>query len=256
VDEGPNTVGVAFSVFTAAVALLMASAAPASGQADSASVALRAAEVLEEHCAEVAAGAATGSAQAVAAVSPVLAEVSEAHDLSGASYLLFWRGRLNYCLDREERARSDFEAFTTQVGDDPAFVTQVRQARALVRRILRTQRSSPRIHDRGLAVAAGGLFLTSGLFAGLSAWQWSVALDLQVDHDRGNRAWAETAVIAGQGQTAVDTQRVLLGAAIGCGAAGLVGLLSSMAPRRSPPPAVVGVAPGRRGVALVVGGRF
>ena len=50
---------------------------------DPAQAALRASQVLDAHCAEVAAGTATKSAQALSAVSPALTEVSAAHDATG-----------------------------------------------------------------------------------------------------------------------------------------------------------------------------
>ncbi len=103
--------------------------------------ALKAAEILDQYCEDVAAGKATESAQVLSAVGPVLAEVSAAHDQSGAPYLLYWRGRLNLCLDREDRAEQDLELFVQSAGDDAAYRRQAQEARALLRRVSRSRDS-------------------------------------------------------------------------------------------------------------------
>ena len=71
---------------------------------DTGHLAALAASVHGEHCSAVAAGRATAAAEAMAAVTPVLAALSRAHDQSADPSLLYWRGVLNQCLDQGDRA--------------------------------------------------------------------------------------------------------------------------------------------------------
>ena len=119
--------------------------------------ALRASMVLEAHCADVAAGSATKSAQALSAVSPALTQVSEAHDATGEAFLLYWRGRLNLCLDREDRAKEDLEAFVAQAGDEPMYTDQLQQSSRLLRIIERRSKGGPTIQTPGAAAAESWL---------------------------------------------------------------------------------------------------
>jgi hypothetical protein len=74
---------------------------------DAGLLAQEAAAVVDEHCSDAAVAAGTQAARAVATVSDVLARVSEAHDATGQVWLLYWRGVLQQCIDREERAIED-----------------------------------------------------------------------------------------------------------------------------------------------------
>ena len=226
---------------------------------DPVQAALMASRVLETHCMEVAAGAATRSALALSAVSPALTTVSAAHDETGEAYLLFWRGRLNLCLDREERAQEDLQAFVDQVGENPTYAPQVQQARRLIRRIERAH-ARPAIRTPALAVTGGALLGGAGALAALSGWQWSVAIDKQAQHDAGNRPWVETQLLAQEGQQALTAQRVLAGSAVAPAVGGVLSFVLSTVPSKGAPKAgpaaAVAVPTPDGGAALVLVGRF
>lgn len=206
---------------------------PAPSKDVDAAAALRAAQVLDEYCADVAAGKATESAQALSAVGPVLAEVSAAHDASGAPYLLYWRGRLNLCLDREGRAEEDLFLFIEAAGDDPAYRTQVQLARSLLRRASRAKASTGAlIHTPGAAVAGGALLGVGAALGGLSAWQWREASSRHEDYVNGGIPWSQSEQLLNDSQAAQTRSQVLLGVAVGSSVGGLVSfVLSTVKPR-------------------------
>ena len=208
--------------------------APSAGPADPALAALHASQILEEHCAKVAAGKATESAQALSAVGPVLAEVSAAHDATGEPYLLFWRGRLNICLDREDRAQQDLSAFISAVSDDPAYAPQAREGNKLLRRLIRTNATKPTAFHPGAIVAGAGLLAGSGVLAGLSAWQWQIAGELHSEYVKGERAWTETDSIGEEGDAAQIRAGVFVGLAVGAAVGGVASMvLSGVVPKTS-----------------------
>ena len=230
--------------------------APRSARASAA--ALSASEVLDAHCADVAAGRATESAQAAAAVSAVLSEASAAHDATGEAYLLFWRGRLNLCLDREDRAREDLEAFAAQTDDDPAYAPQLAQARAHLRRLARAERPRPTILTPGVAVVGGVLLAGSGALAGLGAWQWTVAEDGARQYLEGQRLYAESQSIAESANAAQTASGVLVGSALASGVGGALSIvLSTLAPRSKAAPVSLAASPtADGGFVLVAGGAW
>lgn len=205
--------------------LLAGSAQAAASDDDEAAqqAAQAAADVVDLHCADVVAGRATESAEALAAVSPVLAQVSRAHDASGATYLLFWRGLLNACVGQEGRGVEDLEGFLASVGDDPAYAAQVTEAQSRLRRLkgepdpaLATSKAVPGI------VAGGVLLGTGGVLAGLSGWQGQITQDAQAEHIAGSRDWVLTDEIGQRGEEAATASNALLAASIGTGVAGAV----------------------------------
>ena len=220
--------------------------------------ALDASMVLEAHCADVAAGTATKSAQALSAVSPSLAYVSEAHDATGEVFLLYWRGRLNLCLDREDRAKEDLEAFITASEGDSVYATQVKEAGRLLRLIERRSKGGVTIETPGLAAAGGALVGGAGALAGLSGWQWNRAQGFLADFEDGGERWDTAVEIQRQGESAVTAQRVFVGAAVAAGVSGVASfVLSTVAPRRGAKSIGAVVLPLERGgVAFTVGGRL
>ena len=188
----------------------------------------QAAAVLDEHCSDVAAGRATESARALAAVAPMLEEVSAAHDATGLPYLRFWRGRLNLCLDRQDRAREDLVAFLEVASSDPAYRPQVRFAGTLLRR-LGAGRS-----DSGLGIAAGIGLLGAGVaLGGLAAWQGEVAKSRRAAYAAGVRSWEETAEIGKSAERARLASGVLAGLAAGSATGGVLTLIVSAARGRA-----------------------
>lgn len=224
--------------------------------------ALQASMVLEAHCADVAGATATKSAQALSAVSPALTQVSKAHDATGEAFLLYWRGRLNLCLDREDRAKEDLDTFVAQVGDDAVYTAQAKSATRLLRVIDRRSTGRPTVRTPGLAVAGGVLLGSTGVLAGLSGWQWVEAQESLADFEDGGEPWSEADAIRQQGQNSLTAQRIMVGSAVATGVAGLTSfILSTVVPGKgkaakaaSTTLLVVPTADG--GVALSLSGRF
>lgn len=202
-------------------------AAETTAPPDASQAALQASMVLEAHCADVAAGTATKSARALSAVSPALTQVSEAHDATGKAFLLYWRGRLNLCLDREDRATEDLEAFVAQVGDDATYRDQAKWATRLLRVIERRSKGRATIQTPGLAAAGGALLGGAGALSGLSGWQWTVAQERLADFEDGGEPWADAEVIREEGRAALTVQRVLVASAVASGVAGLTSFVLS-----------------------------
>ena len=94
----------------------------------------------QEYCADVAgATSTTAAAAALQAVTPVLTHLSGIYDETEASFLLYWRGVLLQCVQNEERAAVDFEAFleAKDVADlYPSLVSQSKQRLRSIRRKL------------------------------------------------------------------------------------------------------------------------
>lgn len=241
--------------------MLTAAPAAASEPAPASRVAAEAAaETADLHCADVTTGAATESAEALAAVSLVLAQVSRAHDASGATYLLYWRGLLNACVGLEERSVEDLSAFLAGVGDDAAYAAQVEHARGRLRRLrgeLNARSAPPRAV---FGVVFGGVLLgAGGTLAGLSGWQGQATRDAQAAFASGTRPWVDTDTIAQQGEDAAATSNALAGASIGTGVAGAVVIVvaAATASTGATVPAVAVLVPrSEGGVCLQVGGRW
>lgn len=217
-----------------------------------------AAKVVDLHCADVAAGKATASAEALAAVAPVLAEVSRAHDATGVTYLLYWRGLLNACVGQEERGVEDLEAFLAGVGDDPAYVAQARQARVRLKR-LGGEPEVPSVAPRtaGGVIAGGVLLGAGGALAGLSGWQAQVMEDAQASFAAGSRPWSETDTIGQEGDDAAAGSNALLAASIGSGVAGAIVTVVTAASGKERPTIGASLLPlPTGGVALQFGGRW
>ena len=248
-------------IFALLAALLASSGAHAQEPADAPSpeaTAQAAAEVVDLHCAEVAAGKATASAEALAAVAPVLAQVSRVHDASGATYLLYWRGLLNACVGQEERGIEDLEAFLAGVGNQPAYAAQVQQARVRLRR-LKGEPPAPSVAPQtvGGVVAGGALLGASGALAGLSGWQGQLLRDAQASFAAGTRPWSETDEFGQEGDDAAAASNALLAASIGSGVAGAVVIAVTAATGKGQPAVGAALVPlPTGGMAFQLGGRW
>lgn len=214
-----------------------------------------AAEVVDRHCADVVAGRATESAEAVAAVSLVLAQVSRAHDAGGVAYLLYWRGLLNACVGLEERGVEDLQAFLAGVRDDPAYAAQATEARARLRRLTRGVGGDDDALQVAPGIVLGGALLgAGGTLAGLSGWQGQVTAERQIACEAGTRTWTATDTIRQEGEAAAGASNALLAASIGSGVAGAVVIAVAAATGRRAGQAAVLVPLPEGGVALQVGG--
>jgi hypothetical protein len=214
----------------------------------------RAASTHEAWCSDVAAARSTTSFEASAAVSAVLAEVSRAYDRTPEVWLLYWRGLLAACAEREERAIDDLSAFAAAADGDPALADQVTDARRRLRRLMGGS-PAPAPAPPPPAIAIGvGLFAGGAAFAGLSGWQASEVQRHQVGFEESELAWAARVTTwAEPGEQAAVASNALLGAAIGVGVGGVATMvLSSLVGGR----VGVAVAPTEQGVAVVVGGTW
>jgi len=103
---------------------------------DASKVAIEALAVHDEHCASMA-GIRIEKADAMVAVAPVWKKVTESYQRTGASYLLYWRGMLELCLNMKGDAIDDLEAFLKEEGENPEFTGLARDARRRLRRLTR-----------------------------------------------------------------------------------------------------------------------
>ena len=253
-------VGSARSTWLAGLLSAVLAAGSASAQEpapDAAAAAQAAAEVVDLHCASVDAGKSTESAEALVAVTPVLARVSRAHDATGETYLLYWRGVLGACVGQEERGIADLENFLASAGDDPAYAAQVREAGARLRRL--TGAPPEKAASRGAApgiVAGAALLGTGGALGGLSAWQGQVLQDAQTEFEAGTKLWADTETVGQEGDVAAAASNGLLAAGIVSGVAGAV-VIGVTAATGNPRSAAVVLMPlPQGGLALNIGGRW
>jgi len=106
-------------------------AQPAEESAES--VALEAARVQGEHCADAASDFDTTGIQSILAVNNTWFRVSEQYDRTGDNYLLYWRGVLAQCMDQEGRAYEDLKSFLEQAGDSSLWAGLIRDARRRIR---------------------------------------------------------------------------------------------------------------------------
>jgi hypothetical protein len=106
-----------------------------SSDPESETLALKAQQVISQHCAEAAGGNTTKAAIAVAQVSDVWARVSTQLDQGHKVYLLYWRGVLGQCLDQEERAIEDLRAFVAVRADSELWAGLVEDANSRLRRL-------------------------------------------------------------------------------------------------------------------------
>ena len=134
--------------------LLLASPAWAGPAEDAA---LRATDVRDEHCADMAQDRTSGMTAALLAVAPVLDEVSRVYDETAASFLLYWRGVLLECSNQEARAIVDLEAFADDADNLAALPQLVQDARRRLRRLGSSEAPGPPpITAPRLIIALGG----------------------------------------------------------------------------------------------------
>jgi hypothetical protein len=240
-------------------------AAEAEGQPrseEAEAIAAQAAELFDQHCSRTALSDTTVAAGAVADVSGIWRDVSDALDRTGMVYLLYWRGVLGQCMDQEERALDDLRAFVERAGGTSLWTQLVTDANKRVRRLERQMAGGPA--NPGLGAGIIGVVLSSGAGAagGLAGWQWSVALEtgaqiLAEPHDD-----IALANLANQGDQAAG---LTAGLGIGAGVLGtgaIVSFVVSAIQRfppggaRAAPRTAVVIAPQPGGVAVSIGGEW
>ena len=234
--------------------LLLACLAPTSAWADELSAveaAERAASTHEAWCSDVAVARSTKSFEASAEVSNVLAEVSRTYDRSPEVWLLYWRGLLAACAEREERAIDDLSAFVRAAEDDTSLTDQVTDARRRLRRLTGggpPPAATPPVPGilLGSGIAAGGLALGA-----LSGWQATEVQRLQTAFLDAEVSWQErVTTYAEPGEQAAVASNALLGGALGLGVGGAVTVVLALVTAGKGPS--VAVVPGRGGGAVVV----
>lgn len=156
--------------------VLLASPARADEVAD---VAAQASQAADAYCVDGASGDVQLAANTLIQVGGAWAEVDEAWQASHEPSLLYWRGRLAHCLDKEDRALADFDAFIAAMSGDPAYAQQVEDARRRMRflyvRVGMPERAGPSTATIGGVVVGLGLGGAAGVLGGLAGWQDAAA---------------------------------------------------------------------------------
>ena len=166
----------------ACLLLLAALAVPGVSSASSADeVAFDAYAFQQRYCAEVAGATSTSTATtALSEVTLVLKRLSETYDETGVPFLLYWRGVLLQCVDQDERAQADLEAFLAVPGAVDDFASLARDARRRLRAMTRERAGAPMIRPAPrLAIGLGGGYQLSAT-PGQPYHFGEIALDVSV----------------------------------------------------------------------------
>jgi len=191
--------------------------------------ALEAFSVVNEHCADVGVADVTRHATSVSKVAPAWAAVSEAYEAEGEAFLLYWRGVLAQCLDYQDKAKVDLQAFLEQFATSAENVAQVRDARARLRRL----GVMPRVLDPGAGPGAvPGVLFASGAGA-LAALVVVRGIQVQQIEDSLENTMHARSSLFGNGHTTIEglqrqgedyalTANVALAGSISCAVASIV----------------------------------
>jgi len=138
-------------------------------------LALAAARVQNEHCADAYGVDTTRALRSIATVGEVWAQVSEQYERSRETYLLYWRGVLAQCMDQEARGLDDLKGFVTRAGSSTLWIDLVKDANRRIRQLERRgTRPDPRKARKPLGLVVGGsLALCSSIFAVSAASLWN-----------------------------------------------------------------------------------
>jgi len=98
-------------------------------------VAVAAAEVHQQHCADIYTGDIDLAAEGYAAVAPIWQQVSEVYEGAQEPLLLYWRGLLAQCLGQREQGLADLDAFVAAEGENRDLAAMVRDANRRIRRL-------------------------------------------------------------------------------------------------------------------------
>jgi hypothetical protein len=243
-------------------ALLMATPAWADRNPEAEEAAAEATEVFDSYCSQTAMDDMTLAAGAVAEVSATWKKVSATLDSTKKVYLLYWRGVLAQCLDQEERALTDLNAFVAATEGSTLWAGLIKDAKTRVRRLEAAEVAGPANPGLAGGIVGGILAAGSGATAGLAGWQWSEALaagehvlsEPHKDDDLINLFIA--------GDTAQQLTWALAAGAGALGAAALASFIVSGAEKtkysaaRPTVQPVFAAVPTPDGVLLVVGGRW
>ena len=250
-------------LLTLIAALLAAPPALAQEQESSAdpeseALAQEAHAVLLAHCAEAVGEDITRAAESVALVSDVWARVSAQVESSRKVYLLYWRGVLAQCLDQEDKAMNDLQAFVKARKGSELWAGLITDAEKRIARLER-QAVGPKEVKPGWLVG-GGLAAGSAVFAvgAATAWQQSQQTATAEIYPNGQPGTAFDASLA-KAESQSSASAVMSGVAVGCGVGAIVSFVltatrpSSAGTARLQPPVLV---PTRTGAALTWEGRW
>ncbi|MBJ95756.1 MAG: hypothetical protein CMP23_14945 [Rickettsiales bacterium] len=228
-------------------------------------LAIEAANVQAEHCADAASVAGTGGLRSISIVSDTWVRVSERYDFSGESYLLYWRGVLAQCMDQEDRALVDLQEFVAGSEGNVLWITLVRDAERRIRRLGGTTEtnnkrpSSPEQRLQALGIVLGASLAAGSVASAVGAErQWSVSQDHASTLLQAERAYLVSLPDYASGKAAAQTSRILTVTAVGLGVGSLLSfVLTARNPAgkltQSSPPLLFPLADG---AALAFGGTF
>jgi MYXO-CTERM domain-containing protein len=112
----------------------------------------------QRYCAEVAGATSTSTAtQALSEVTLVLSRLSQTYDETGIPFLLFWRGVLLQCVQQDERATTDLQAFVDGPGVAEDYPSLAKDARRRLRSLSRAaQDTAGPLPAPTVAIGLGG----------------------------------------------------------------------------------------------------
>ncbi len=213
-------------LLTLVAALLAAGPALAQEQESSAdpeseALAQEAHSVLLAHCAEAVGEDITRAAESVALVSDVWARVSAQVESSRKVYLLYWRGVLAQCLDQEDKAMNDLQAFVKARKGSELWAGLIADAEKRIARLER-QATGPKVVNPGWFVG-GGLAAGSAVFAvgAAVAWQQSQQTATGEIYPNGLPGTAFEASLA-KAESQSNANAAMTGLAVACGAGAIV----------------------------------
>jgi hypothetical protein len=139
-------------------------------------LALAAARVQSEHCADAYGVDTTRALRSIATVGEVWAQLSEQYERSHETYLLYWRGVLAQCMDQEVRGLDDLKGFVTRAGSSTLWIDLVKDANRRIRQLERRAKGGvdPRAVRKPLGLVVGGsLAVVSAVTAINAASLWN-----------------------------------------------------------------------------------
>ncbi len=124
---------------TTILALLLATPLAAADEPTADDVAVLAAEVHQEHCADIYGDSVDLAAEGYTAVAPVWQQVNQVYDEGQQPFLLYWRGLLAACLGQRDASMDDLQAFIAAEGENKDLDAMVGDAQRRMTRIRMAQ---------------------------------------------------------------------------------------------------------------------
>ena len=245
------------------------STVPAKTAPSSEQLAIEAAQVQSEHCANAASRLDTSGARSISIVSDTWVRVSERYDQSGESYLLYWRGVLAQCMDKEDFALQDLENFISRSEGNALWATLIKDAKRRIRQLSRktdntrpNRPAAPAPNDAILGIVLGASLAAASAGSGIAAASWWSRSQEKADLIRALPQDQRQDLLATEeyedGNQSWRISSALTVAAIGLGAGAMVSFLvtagkGASATASVPPPVLI---PTRSGAVLSWGMPF